>query len=82
MQGDQLSRQWRTIRSIEANPNGQTVAEIDKREEKGIRAICCYLEAPEAASRFILEEPIGLTTGHLSPPSNPKSLTELDLLKR
>jgi predicted DNA-binding transcriptional regulator YafY len=50
MQGDQLSRQWRTIREIKASPNGLTVAEIAKREETGIRTICRYLEALQAAS--------------------------------
>jgi hypothetical protein len=30
MQGDQLARQWRIIRVIEASPNGLTVAEIAK----------------------------------------------------
>ena len=28
MRGDQLSRQWRVIRAMEASPNGLTVAEI------------------------------------------------------
>jgi len=50
MQGDQLSRQWRAIRAIEASLNGLTVAEIAKREETGIRTICRYLEALQAAS--------------------------------
>jgi len=50
MQGDQLSRQWRAIRPIEASLNGLTVAEIAKREETGIRTICRYLEALQAAS--------------------------------
>jgi len=35
MRGDQLARQWRLIRAIEASPNGLTVAEIVKREETG-----------------------------------------------
>ena len=35
MRGDQLSRQWRVIRAIEASPNGLTVAEIAQREETG-----------------------------------------------
>ena len=49
MQGDQLSRQWRAIRAIEASLNGLTVAEIAKRGETGIRTICRYLEALQAA---------------------------------
>ena len=44
MQGDQLSRQWRTIRKIEASPNGLTVTEIAQREETGIRTIYRDLE--------------------------------------
>jgi hypothetical protein len=36
MRGDQLARQWRTIRAIEASPKGLTVSEIAKRGETGI----------------------------------------------
>jgi len=49
MRGDQLSRQWRVIRAIEASPNGLTVAEIAKREETGIRTIYHDLEALQPA---------------------------------
>jgi hypothetical protein len=49
MRGDQLARQWRVIRAIEAGPNGLTVAEIAQREETGIRTIYRDLEAPQAA---------------------------------
>jgi predicted DNA-binding transcriptional regulator YafY len=49
MRGDQLARQWRVIRAIEASPNGLTVAEIAKREETGIRTIYRDLEALQAA---------------------------------
>ena len=45
MRGDQLDRQWRIIRAIEASPNGLTVAEIAQREETGIRTIYRDLEA-------------------------------------
>jgi len=45
MRGDQLARQWRVIRAIEASPNGLTVAEIAKREDSGIRTIYRDLEA-------------------------------------
>jgi len=45
MRGDQLARQWRVIRAIEASPNGLTVAEIAEREETGIRTIYRDLEA-------------------------------------
>ncbi len=49
MRGDQLARQWRVIRAIEASPGGLTVAEIAKREETGIRTIYRDLEALQAA---------------------------------
>ena len=39
MRGDQLYRQWRVIRAIEASPNGLTVDEIANREEIGLRTI-------------------------------------------
>ncbi len=39
MRADQLARQWRVIRAIEASPTGLTVAELVKREETGIRSI-------------------------------------------
>lgn len=48
MQGDQLSRQWRTIREIKASPNGLTVTEIAQREETGMRTIYRDLEALQA----------------------------------
>jgi predicted DNA-binding transcriptional regulator YafY len=49
MRGDQLARQWRVIRAIEASTNGLTVAEIANREETGIRTIYRDLEALQAA---------------------------------
>jgi predicted DNA-binding transcriptional regulator YafY len=49
MRGDQLARQWRVIREIEASPNGLTVAEIAKREEIGIRTIYRDLQALQDA---------------------------------
>ena len=49
MRGDQVARQLRVIRTIESSPNGLTAAEIAKREEMGIRTICRYLVAPQAA---------------------------------
>jgi hypothetical protein len=45
MRGDQLDRQWRVIRAIEASTNGLTVTEIANREETGIRTIYRDLEA-------------------------------------
>ena len=49
MRGDQLGRQWRTIRAIEASLNGLTATEIAQREETGIRTIYRDLEALQAA---------------------------------
>ncbi len=49
MRGDQLARQWRIIREIEASPNGLTVSEIASREETGIRTIYRDLEALQDA---------------------------------
>ncbi|MDO8955500.1 MAG: hypothetical protein Q7W38_01455 [Deltaproteobacteria bacterium] len=48
MRGDQLARQWRIIRAIEASFNGLTVAEIAQREETGIRTIYRDLDALQA----------------------------------
>jgi predicted DNA-binding transcriptional regulator YafY len=48
MRGDQLARQWRIIRAIEASPNGLTVTKIAQREETGIRTIDRDLEALQA----------------------------------
>jgi hypothetical protein len=39
MRGDQLARQRRVLRAIEASPNGLTPAELAKREDNGIRTI-------------------------------------------
>ncbi len=49
MRGDQLARQRRIIRAIEASPNGLTVTEIAEREETGFRTIYRDLEALQAA---------------------------------
>ena len=49
MRGDQLARQWRSIRAIEASPNGLTVTEIAQRDETGIRMICGTLGTLQAA---------------------------------
>ena len=49
MRGDQLVRQWRIIRAIEASSNGLTVTEIAQREEAGTRTIYRDLEALQAA---------------------------------
>jgi predicted DNA-binding transcriptional regulator YafY len=55
MRGDQLARQWRIIRAIEASPSGLTVAEIAKRETTGIRTIYRDLEALQPASHEVNE---------------------------
>ncbi len=49
MRGDQLARQWRVIRAIEASKSGLTVTEIAEREETGIRTIYRDLEALQSA---------------------------------
>ncbi len=49
MRGDQLARQWRNIRAIEASPGGLTVAKIAKPEETGIRTIYRDLKSLQAA---------------------------------
>ena len=50
MRGDQLVRQWRIIRAIEASPpNGLTGKEIAQREGTGIRTIYRDLEGLRAA---------------------------------
>jgi predicted DNA-binding transcriptional regulator YafY len=49
MRGDQLARQWRIIRAIEADPNGLTVTAIAQREETGMRTINRTLGAPQAS---------------------------------
>ena len=56
MRGDQLARQWRVIRAIEASPGGLTVTEIAEREETGIRTIYRDLEALQAAGFPIFTE--------------------------
>ena len=56
MRGDQLARQWRVIRVIEASPGGLTVTEIAEREETGIRTIYRDLEALQAAGFPIFTE--------------------------
>jgi predicted DNA-binding transcriptional regulator YafY len=61
MRGDQLARQWRIIRAIEASLNGLTVAEIAGREETGIRTIYRDLEALQAAGFPLYTEKVNKT---------------------
>jgi predicted DNA-binding transcriptional regulator YafY len=56
MRGDQLSRQWRVVRAIEASPKGLTVAEFAKREETGIRTIYRDPEALRAPGSSLCTE--------------------------
>ncbi len=58
MRGDQLARQWRIIRAIEASPNGLTITEIAQREETGIRTINRDLEALQTAGFPLYTEKI------------------------
>jgi len=53
MRGDQLARQWRIIRAIEASPNWLSVPEIAQRGETRIRTIYRDLEALQAAGVFL-----------------------------
>ena len=74
MRGDQLARQWRIIRAIEASPNGLTATEIAQREETGIRTIYRDLEALQAAGfPYLLKELRKPTAGPSLTPSNSKS---------
>jgi hypothetical protein len=75
MRGDQLARQWRVIRSIEASTNGLTVAEIANREETGIRTIYrdredlqpeCHAKA-QSAQREIFRLVLPFLDGFLAP---------------
>ncbi len=62
MRGDQLARQWRIIRAIEASPNGLTITEIAQREETGIRTIYRDLEALQAAGFPLYTEKVERAT--------------------
>ncbi|MGA2958025.1 MAG: transcriptional regulator [Thermodesulfobacteriota bacterium] len=62
MRGDQLVRQWRIIRAIEASSNGLTVTEIAQREETGIRTIYRDLEALQAAGFPLYTEKVERAT--------------------
>ena len=56
MRGDQLARQWRVARAIEASPNGLTVAELAKQEETGLRTINRDLEPLQASGVLVYTE--------------------------
>jgi len=56
MRGDHLSRQCRVVRTIEASPNGLTLAEIAKREDSGILTIYRDLEALQPAGSLLYTE--------------------------
>ena len=58
MRGDQVARQWRIARAIEATSSGLTVAEIAEREETGLRTIYRDLEALQAAGFHLYTERI------------------------
>jgi len=48
MRGDQLTRQWRVIRAIEARPNGLTTAEIARPD--GAQGTARKISPPRAYS--------------------------------
>ena len=49
MRGDQLARQWRILRAIEADRNGLTIAEIADQEEISLRTAYRDIEALQDA---------------------------------
>ncbi len=61
MRGDQLARQWRVIRAIEASSEGLTVAEIAQREGTGLRTIYRDLEALQEAGFPLYNERVERT---------------------
>jgi predicted DNA-binding transcriptional regulator YafY len=62
MRGDQLARQWRIIRAIEAGSQGLTVAEIADLEDCGPRTIYRDLEALQEAGFPLYTEKVNGTT--------------------
>ena len=58
MRGDQLARQWRIIREIEASPDGLTISEITNREEMDVRTIYRDLEALQVAGFPLYNEKV------------------------
>ena len=60
MRGDQLARQWRVIRAIEASPGGLTVAEIanfpSTLEALQAAGFPLYTERVEKANRWASAE--------------------------
>ncbi len=71
MRGDQLARQWRVIRAIEASPGGLTVAEIANFPST--------LEALQGAGFPLYTERVEKANpaGRSSTPSSSKSLSLL-----
>ena len=61
MRGDQLSRQWRILRSIEASVNGLTVAEIAEQEEVSLRTAYRDIETLEMAGFPLYHDKIDKT---------------------
>jgi predicted DNA-binding transcriptional regulator YafY len=59
MRGDQLARQWRILRSIEANKSGVTVAELAAEEDCHPRTIWRDLSAIQAAGFPLYSEKEG-----------------------
>jgi len=62
MRGDQLARQRRVIRAIEASPKGLTVTEIAQRKETGFYAIYQDLEALQSAGFPLYNEKVERAT--------------------
>jgi len=62
MRGDQLARQWRILRAIEASRTGLTVAEIASREDMAIRTIYRDLVALQEAGFPLYTEKVERST--------------------
>jgi predicted DNA-binding transcriptional regulator YafY len=61
MRGDQLSRQWRIIRSLEVNPHGVTIRRLAEDEGCSIRTVYRDIDALEAAGFPIFPENVNGT---------------------
>ncbi|MFX0196318.1 MAG: helix-turn-helix transcriptional regulator [Candidatus Hodarchaeota archaeon] len=65
MRGDQLSRQWRIIQSLEANPHGVTIRRLADDEECSIRTVYRDMDALQAAGFPIYSENVNGTVRYM-----------------
>ncbi|MFQ6078520.1 MAG: HTH domain-containing protein, partial [Thermodesulfobacteriota bacterium] len=61
MRGDQLSRQWRIIRSLEVKPHGVTLRRLAGEENRSIRTIYRDIEVLSVAGFPIYSENVNGT---------------------